>query len=85
MTRYVSSRNPVSVRALKRRPIGTIVFHHNGIGRNWEDVKFTRVNGGWKRERVDFVGLDPTIVSSTAVANECNKASGYKENWVSLH
>lgn len=82
MTRYVSSRNPVSARALKRKPLGTTAFHHNG---SWEDVKFTRVHGGWKRERVDFVGLYPTIVSSTAVANECNKASGYKDSWVSLH
>lgn len=43
MAKFVSRKNPVSVRALKRRPIGSVVVHHNGA---WEDVKFTRVEGG---------------------------------------
>ena len=82
MTRYVSRRYPVSVRALKRRPIGAVVFRHVG---SWEDIKFTRIHGGWLRERWDFIGLRPEIVSSVAVAAECNRASGYKDSWAKIY
>ena len=82
MSRFISRKNPVSARALKRRELGTVVFHHNG---RWEDVRFTRTNGGWVRERTDFVGLRPEVVTSAAVAEECNKAFGYKESWAEIY
>ena len=82
MAKYVSSRNPVSAKALKRKSLGVVIRHHNG---NWEDVKFTRIHGGWLRERVDFVGLRPEVVSSADVANECNKAIGCKESWARIY
>ena len=82
MAKFVSSRNPVSARALKRRPTGAVVVHHNGA---WEDVRFTRVHGGWLRERTDFTGLSPVVVSSTAVARECNTAMGCAESWAKVY
>lgn len=82
MARYISYRNPISTGALKRRSIGAVVRHHNG---NWEDVRFTRVHGGWRREREDFVGLRPEIVSSVAVARECNSAVGCRDSWAKVY
>ena len=82
MARFISSRNPVSAKALKRKPLGNVVVHHNGA---WEDVKFTRVAGGWKRERTDFSGLSPEVVTSAEVANECNTAVGCKESWARVY
>ena len=82
MAKFVSHRNPVSVRALKRRPLGAVVRHHNG---NWEDVRFVRVVGGWLREREDFVGLRPEVVSSADVARECNRSVGCRESWAKVY
>lgn len=82
MAKFISRRAPVSVASLKRKPIGTVAFHHNG---RWEDVRFTRVKGGWLRERTDFIGLRPEIVTSAAVAAECNKAFGYRESWAEIY
>lgn len=81
MTRFISRRNPISARALKRKPVGTVAFHHNG---SYEDVRFTRVVGGWARERVD-ISEQPTVVSSAVVANECNHAFGYRESWAEVY
>ena len=81
MAKFVSSKNPVSARSLKRRSIGAVVRHHNG----YEDVKFTRVTGGWRREREDFVGLRPEVVSSSTVARECNKAFGCSDSWAKVY
>ena len=82
MAKFVSRVNPVSTRSLKRRSIGAVVRHHNG---NWEDVRFTRVHGGWLRERVDFVGLRPEVVSSAAVAAECNRSYGCADSWAKVY
>ena len=82
MAKYISRSNPVSVASLKRRSIGAVVVHHHG---NWEDVKFTRVEGGWKRERTDFAGLRPEVVSSVAVARECNSAAGCAQSWAKVY
>ena len=82
MAKFVSRVNPISARALKRRPLGSVVRYHNG---SWEDVCFTRVHGGWLREREDFSGLTPVVVSSTAVANECNHAFGCRESWAKVY
>ena len=82
MARYVSSRNPISVRSLKRRPLGAVVV------RNWNfgEVRFTRVKGGWLAEREDSVWVSPVeVVSSAAVAAECNKAVGCKESWAKVY
>ena len=81
MAKFVSSHNPVSARSLKRRPSGAVVRRHS----RWEDVRFTRVSGGWKRERTDFAGLRPTVVSSAAVAAECNGAVGCAESWAKVY
>ena len=81
MAKFVSSRNVVSVASLKRRPLGAVVVHHSA----WEDVRFTRVHGGWCRERVDFVGLRPEVVTSAAVAAECNRVVGCKESWAKVY
>lgn len=81
MARFVSSHNTVSTRSLKRRPLGSVVVRHSG----YEDVRFTRVHGGWRRERVDFVGLSPVVVTSAAVAAECNHAVGCKESWARVY
>ena len=82
MAKFISRKNPVSVRSLKRRALGTVVRHHNGA---WEDVKFTRTRGGWLRERTDFTGLSPVVVSSAAVAAEANSAVGCKESWARVY
>ena len=82
MARFVSSRNPVSVASLKRKSKGSVVVHHNG---SWEDVRFTRTHGGWLREREDFVGIRPEVVSSAAVAAECNRSVGCKESWARIY
>ena len=81
MARFVSSRNPVSVGTLKRRPLGTVVVRMSG----YEDVKFTRVLGGWLRSRVDVTSEKPTVVSSAVVARECNTAVGCKESWAKVY
>ena len=81
MAKFVSSKAPVSVRSLKRRPVGSVVRRHGGR----EDVKFTRCAGGWLRSREDFNGLRPEVVSSVAVARECNSAVGCKESWARVY
>ena len=76
MARYISRKAPVSVGALKRKPLGATVVRHGG-----GDVWFTRVNGGWLRvtsERTE-------VVSSAAVADECNGAVGCKESWARVY
>ena len=80
--RFISRTKPVSARALKRKEIGTIVRHHNG---SYEDVEFTRVSGGWRRERVDITDNRPEVVTSAAVAAECNKAFGCKDSWAEIY
>ena len=82
MAKFISRKNPVAARALKRRENGTVVVHHNG---SWEDIHFTRVSGGWRRERVDFFGLTTMIVSSADVARECNMALGCQESWARIY
>ena len=82
MAKFVSRSNPVSARTLKRRPLGSVVMRHHG---KWEDVKFTRVTGGWLRERTDVSSEKPTVVSSVDVADECNNALGCKESWARVH
>ena len=82
MAKFVSRNNTISARSLKRRPLGSVVVHHNG---RWEDVRFTRVTGGWKRERTDVNWVRSEVVSSTAVANECNSAVGCKESWAKVY
>ena len=82
MAKFVSRVNPVSARSLKRKSHGAVVRHHNG---RWEDIRFTRVNGGWLREREDFAGLRPEVVSSVAVARECNRAVGCAESWAKVY
>ena len=81
MAKFVSRSNPVSARALKRRSVGAVVRHHS----RWEDVRFTRVVGGWRRERTDFNGLRPEVVSSDAVARECNRAFGSADSWAKVY
>ena len=81
MARFVSSRNPISVNTLKRKSLGAVVLRHGGR----EDVRFTRVVGGWVRSRVDVTSEKPTVVSSTTVANECNTAMGCKESWARVY
>ena len=81
MTRFVSSSNPVSANTLKRKSAGSVVVRHGGR----EDVRFTRMSGGWKRERVDVASETPSIVSSADVANECNSAIGCRESWARVY
>ena len=81
MAKFVSRFNPVSVRSLKRRPVGAVVVRHGGR----EDVRFERIHGGWLREREDFVGLRPEVVSSAAVAAECNSAMGCASSWAKVY
>ena len=81
MAKFVSRNNTISARSLKRRPLGSVVRHHSV----WEDVKFTRCAGGWKRERTDFNGLRPEVVSSAAVAAECNRAVGCADSWAKVY
>ena len=81
MARFVSRRNPVSVNTLKRKTLGSVVTRHGGR----EDVKFTRVEGGWLRSRVDVTSETPFVVSSADVAAECNTAVGCKESWAKVY
>ena len=81
MAKFVSRSNPVSVRSLKRKSVGAVVRRHSA----WEDTKFVRVVGGWKREREDFAGLRSEVVSSAAVADECNSAMGCAESWAKVY
>ena len=81
MTKFISRKNPVSSSSLKRRPLGTVIRHHS----EWETVCFTRTRGGWRREREDFSGLRPEVVSSAAVAAECNSAMGCRESWAKVY
>ena len=81
MARYVSRSNPVSSASLKRRSVGAVVRRHSA----WEDVKFVRVVGGWRREREDFAGLRPEVVSSAEVARECNTVVGCKDSWAKVY
>ena len=73
---FVSSRNPVSANALKRKPRGAVVVHH------WSssEVRFTRVHGGWKRE-----DSPAEVVASADVARECNMAIGCKDSWAKVY
>ena len=80
MAKFVSHRNPVSIASLKRKPLGSVVRRHG-----YEDVLFIRVHGGWLRSREDFVGLRPEVVSSTAVADECNGAVGCSDSWAKVY
>ena len=81
MAKFVSRKNPVSAASLKRRPVGAVVVHHSA----WEDVKFSRVHGGWCRERTDFSGLRAEVVSSATVARECNTAVGCADSWARVY
>ena len=81
MARFVSSRNVVSTRSLKRRPVGAVVRRHGGR----EDFKFTRVVGGWLRAREDVTSERPVVVSSAAVARECNTAVGCADSWAKVY
>ena len=81
MAKFVSHRNPVSSASLKRNALGAVVRHHNAR----EDVKFTRVVGGWSRERTDVNWVRSEVVSSTAVAAECNTAVGCRESWAKVY
>ena len=81
MAKYVSRKNPASVRSLKRKSVGSVALLHGGR----EDVRFTRVVGGWVRSRVDVTSEKPTVVSSADVARECNTAMGCKESWARVY
>ena len=82
MSKYISSRNPVSARSLKRRPLGSVVVHHWSQG----EVRFARCVGGWRVEREDAVWVwPPVIMTSADVAAECNKAIGCKESWARIY
>ena len=81
MAKFISHSNPISTRYLKRRSVGAVVRRHS----RWETLKFTRVSGGWKREREDFAGLRPEVVTSAAVAAECNSAMGCAESWAKVY
>ena len=79
--KFVSSRNPISVNTLKRKPHGSVVIYHGGR----EDITFTRIKGGWIRVRTDITSETPFVVSSTTVADECNTAMGCKESWAKVY
>ena len=81
MARFISSRNPVSSKALKRKPLGNVVLLHGGR----EDVHFTRIKGGWIRVRTDITSETPFVVSSAIVADECNKVIGCRESWAKVY
>ena len=81
MAKFVSRRAPVSVASLKRRWNGAVVLLHSP----WEDVKFSRVHGGWRRSRTDVTSERPVVVSSVVVARECNTAVGCKESWARVY
>ena len=81
MTRFVSQKNPIAASTLKRHPLGSVAIIRSG----YEDINFTRVDGGWKRERIDVTSEKPSVVSSVAVADECNKVIGCKESWAKVY
>ena len=81
MAKFSSKKNPVSARVLKRRANGTVVVRHYGR----VDIKFTRVVGGWLRQREDVTSERPEVVSSVSVADECNSAVGCKESWSKVY
>ena len=81
MAKYISRNNTVSTRALKRKATGTVVARHYGR----VDIRFTRVNGGWCRERVDVTSENPTVVTSADVARECNSAVGCADSWAKVY
>ena len=82
MAKYISRRSPVSVASLKRKSLGTVVVHHWTYG----EVRFTRVRGGWLAEQEDSVWVKPAeVVTSTDVANVCNRALGCKESWARIY
>ena len=80
MAKFISQKNPISARALKRCSIGAVVRRKGGR----EDVRFTRTHGGWLRERID-VSERTDVVSSVAVAAECNSAVGCKSSWARVY
>lgn len=77
MAKYVSRKNPVSVAYLKRKQLGTVAMCRYGR----VDVRFTRLNGGWMRERTDVTSERPDVVSSADVARECNSVVGCESSW----
>ena len=81
MAKYISRANTISARSLKRKPNGTVVRHHSG----YEDVKFTRTHGGWKRERMDVTSVRAEVVTSADVARECNRSVGCRESWARVY
>ena len=81
MTKFVSSRNPISSKTLKRKPLGSVIIYHGGC----EDVHFTRIKGGWIHVRTDITSETPFVVSSAVVADECNKVIGCKESWAKVY
>lgn len=82
MAKYISRRSPVSAASLKRKPVGTVVVHHWRYG----EARFTRVHGGWLYGLSETVWVWPTkIVSSSDVANVCNKCLGCKESWARIY
>lgn len=80
MAKFISKKNPMSVGAIKRKTTGTVIVRHSGR----EDVRFTRMAGGWKRERTD-VCESTYVVSSEEVARECNGAVGCKSSWARVY
>ena len=81
MAKFVSQKNPVSMRVIKRKPAGSVVLIHSGR----EDIKFVRVHGGWCRSREDVTSEKDTIVSSTTVANDCDRAVGCESSWAKVY
>ena len=81
MAKYVSSRNTISARALKRKTAGSVVVLHYGR----VDIKFARVHGGWLRSRTDVTSERSDVVSSAVVADECNHAVGCADSWAKVY
>ena len=81
MARFISSRNPISARSLKRHALGAVVTRHGGR----EDIRFTRIKGGWIRVRTDITSEKPTVVSSADVAKECNATVGCRSSWARVY
>lgn len=81
MAKYISSHNPIHAHTLKRKPNGTVIMRHYGR----VDIEFTRMTGGWLRSRTDVTNEATTVVTSAAVANECNHAFGCKESWAKVY
>ena len=81
MAKFVSSKNPISTRSLKRKGVGAVVRRHYGR----VDIEFTRVTGGWVRSRTDVTSERPTVVSSAVVAAECNGAVGCADSWAKVY